>query len=182
MKQIGEYISRLMRERGLDQRDLALQCGMPYQNISAVLSGKRVLTTKQSIVLDDALGLEKGTLKSMMLDYEISSCNSIKLPSSAKREILCKVKENGGLWSYNGIPNSFSDDDIIEEGLRHLDFEDMYLLFELWSFSHVKRVWKQRLVSEGKRSNIINTLLGIIFFKIDNSKIDGYLKHYGPKR
>ncbi len=114
----------------------------------------------------------------MQLDYEISNNEGARLPSSAKREILRKVKENGGLWSYDGIPESFSDDDIIEEGLRHLDFEDMHLLFELWSFSHIKRVWKQRLVSEGKRSNIINTLLGILYFKIDNNEINGYLKHY----
>lgn len=178
MKQIGEYISRLMKVRGLDQRDLALQCGMPYQNISAVLAGKRSLSVKQSIFLDDILGLEIGTLQRMQLDYEISNNEDARLPSSAKREILRKVKENGGLWSYDGIPESFSDDDIIEEGLRHLDFEDMHLLFELWSFSHIKRVWKQRLVSEGKRSNIINTLLGILYFKIDNNEIDGYLKHY----
>ena len=178
MKQIGAYISQLMKERGLDQRDLALQCGMHYQNMSAILAGNRPLSVKQSIFLDDVLGLEKGTLQRMQLDYEISSNEGIKLPSSAKREILCKVKENGGLWSYDGIPDSFSDDDIIEEGLRHLDFEDMHLLFEFWSFSHIKRVWKQRLVAEGKRSNVINTLLGILYFKIDNKEIDGYLKHY----
>ena len=179
MNAVGSYIRELMDEHGLDQMDLALQCHMPYQNVSAVLLGKRSLSPVQSILMDDVFRLERGTIQMMQQEQEFKRYRDIILPSLAKHEILVKVKENGGLWSYSEIPDSFSDDDIIEAGLRHLDFEDMYMLFDLWSFSQVKRVWKQRLVSEGKRSNILNTLLGMIFFKIDNKEIDGYLIRYG---
>lgn len=178
MKQVGAYINQLMSERGLDQRDLALQCGMPFQNISAVLSGKRALSVKQSILLDDIFGLEKGTINKLQFEEELGKHQDIQLPSSLKHEILVKVKDNGGLWSYDGIPSSLDDDRIIEEGLRHLDLEDMGLLFKLWSYSHIKRVWKQRLVSEGRRTNILNALLGMMFFKIDDQNIDQYLKIY----
>lgn len=179
MNIVGSYIRELMDEQGLDQMDLALQCHMPYQNVSAVLLGKRALSLLQSILMDDVLKLERGTIHKMQQEQEFKRYQDIVLPSLAKYDILVKVKENGGLWSYSGIPNSFSDDDIIEEGLRHLDFEDMYMLFDLWSFSHIKRVWKQRLVSEGKRSYILNTLLGMMFFRIDHKEIDGYLLRYG---
>ncbi len=176
---MSNYMRDRMSELSLDQRDLALQCCMPYQNVSAVLSGKRRLTLEQSVLLDDCLGLEKGTLYQLQALEEVKTYSEKQLPSAKKWKILVKVKKNGGLWSYDGIPKSFSDDDIIEEGLRHLDFEDMHLLFELWSQSHVKRVWKERLVSEGKRTNILNTLLGIIFFGMDDVKIKRYLKYYG---
>lgn len=178
MKRLASYLNNLMNESGLDQRDLALQCCMPYQNVSAILSGKREPSIKQSIMLDDIFGLEKGTINRILFEEEKQKHKDLLFPSSLKHEILIKVKKNGGLWSYSGIPNSLSDDDIIEEALRHLDFEDMEIVFRLWSFSHIKRVWKQRLVSEGKRSNILNTMLGIMFFRISSEDIDNYLKRY----
>lgn len=180
MKETGAYIRNLMRERGLDQRDLALQAGMPYQNLSAVLFGRRELTVRQSVLLDDILRLPGGTIYRMQADEHVAGLSvDGKLPSSAKHDILVRVKANGGLWSYDGIPESFSDDDVIEEGLRHLDFEDMYLLFRLWSPSHIKRVWKERLVSEGRRTNVLNTLLGILFFGMDGKEVEKYLLNYG---
>ncbi len=94
-----------------------------------------------------------------------------------KQQVLIKVKENGGLWSYNTVPKSMLDDDIIEEALRHLEFEDMHLIFEIWSKAHIKRVWRERLVTEGKRMNILNTLLGILFFDVKD--IGKYLLRYG---
>lgn len=181
MERISKYISSLVKSSGLDQRDLALQAGMPFQNISAVLKGRRQLTLEQSVIFDDIFGLETGTIYRMQANHAIDSCRKGLLPSVRKMDILKKVKKNGGLWSYDGIPTSFSDDDIIEEGLRRLDFEDMHLLFELWSPSHVKRVWKDRLVSEGKRTNILNTLLGILFFGMGSEQINKYLLNYGPK-
>lgn len=91
-----------------------------------------------------------------------------------KKIILKKIKENGGLWSYKSVPDSLPDDDIIEESLRHLDFEDMPMIFEIWSKAHIKRIWRERLVSEGRRMNVLNTLLGILFFDIKD--IEKYLE------
>ena len=179
MQKMSSYLRGILERSGLDQRDLALQAGMPFQNVSAVLNGRRVLTPGQSVVFDDIFGLKRGTLYRMQAEEAIQKCKFSPLPSAQKHQILTKVKENGGLWSYEGIPGAFTDDDIIEEGLRHLDFEDMHLLFELWSPSHIKRVWKNRLVSEGKRSNILNTLLGMLFFGMDDKQTNTYLLKYG---
>lgn len=179
MKKVGEYIRRLMKRAQLDQRELALQVGMPFQNVSSVLAGRRELTPGQAVMLDDIFGLERGTIYRMQADEATEDCGNVLLVSAQKRNILSKVKENGGLWSYDGIPDSFSDDDIIEEGLRNLDLEDMDLLFGLWSPSHIKRVWKQRLVSEGRRSNILNTILGVLFFGMGYEQTQKYLLNHG---
>ncbi len=179
MNKVGEYICRFMKQSGLDQRDLALQAGMPFQNVSAVLAGRRELTPAQSAIFDDVFRLHRGTIYRMQADEALDCCHDIVLPSDLKRDILSKVKENGGLWSYDGIPDSFSDDDIIEEGLRHLDLEDLDLLFRLWSPSHIKRVWKRRLVSESRRSNILNTILGVVCFGMGYEQTQKYLLNYG---
>ena len=87
-----------------------------------------------------------------------------------RRAILEKIKENGGFWSYDGIPENINNDDLIEEALLHLDFEDFHLMFENWSESHIRRIWKKRLLSQGKRLTTLNLLLEILFF---NNKQDG---------
>lgn len=179
-ERFGSYIRQSLSERGYDISDAALHSRMSPQNFSAVLKGHRDLTVVQSVCLDQMLGLEPGTLIKMQDSFKVMDCVSGKkdvLPSCQKRKILEKIKSNGGFWSYDGIPECLDDECIIEEGLRHLDFEDMHLLFELWSYAHVKRVWRKRLVPEGKRSNIMNMLLGVMFFNVKD--IEGYLKKYG---
>ena len=78
-------------------------------------------------------------------------------------------------WSYCGfIPTSLDDDSVIEAALVHLDLEDLPLLLEIWSKTHIKRVWKDRLVSQGKRMNIRNYTLAVNFFEIQDP--EEYLK------
>ena len=92
-----------------------------------------------------------------------------------RQTILEKIKANGGFWSYCGyIPTSLDDDSVIETALVHLDLEDLPLLLEIWDKAHIKRVWKDRLVSQGKRMNIRNYSLAVNFFEIRNP--EQYLK------
>ena len=180
MKKTAEYIKKMLRDKGITQHDFSLKIGMAYQNISSALKGKRELPIPATIKMDDALSLERGTIATMQLKEkieEISRNIPIMDEKQQKKDILVKIKDNGGLWSYAYIPENMADDDIIEESLRHLDFEDMHLIFDLWGRRKVKKVWNERLVPEGKRLNVLNTLLGIIFFKIEN--INEYLKRYG---
>ena len=79
--------------------------------------------------------------------------------------ILQKTKARGGFWSYQGIPESLDDDSVIEAALVHLDLEDLPLLLEIWDIVHIKRVWKDRLVSQGKRMKF-----GIILLQRDSSE------------
>ena len=92
-----------------------------------------------------------------------------------RQTILEKIKANGGFWSYCGyIPTSLDDDSVIEAALVHLDLEDLPLLLEIWDKAHIKRVWKDRLVSQGKRMNIRNYTLAVNIFEIQDPK--EYLK------
>ncbi len=92
-----------------------------------------------------------------------------------RQTILEKTKANGGFWSYCGfIPTSLDDDSVIEAALVHLDLEDLPLLLEIWDKAHIKRVWKDRLVCQGKRMNIRNYSLAVNFFEIRNP--EQYLK------
>lgn len=100
----------------------------------------------------------------------ISECMQDK-----RQTILEKIKANGGFWSYCGyIPTSLDDDSVIEAALVNLDLEDFPLLLEIWDKAHIKRVWKERLVSQGKRMNIRNYTLAVNFFEIQDP--EEYLK------
>lgn len=177
MVTVIEYIIKTMKHKGISQRELALKVGIPYQNLSSMLKGERRFTVANAIKIDKALELKVGTIARMQneeeIEQEIKKMNNQNIPNK-KRVILEKIKENGGLWSYKSIPDSLPEDDIIEEGLRHLDFEDMPMIFEIWSKAHIKRIWRERLVSEGRRMNVLNTLLGILFFDVKN--INKYLE------
>ena len=164
---IAQQIKSQLKARRISQQELAMMIGMPYQNLSAALRGKRHIPVKYTIYIDRILGFQEGFTKKQLVDEEIIPIikKKSRSPYEVKKSlILNKINENGGFWSYSSIPEHLSDDDIIEKGLVHLEFEDMHLLFEIWSYSHVKKVWKQRLVSQKKRMNILNTLLGILFF------------------
>ena len=92
-----------------------------------------------------------------------------------RQTILEKIKANGGFWSYCGyIPTSLDDDSVIEAAFVYLDLYDLPLLLEIWDKAHIKRVWKERLVSQGKRMNIRNYTLAVIFFEIQDP--EEYLK------
>ena len=109
----------------------------------------------------------------------ISAIISEKQTESMKEKrhiILEKIKANGGFWSYQGIPDSLDDDAVIEAALVHLDLEDLPLLLGIWSKAHIKRVWKERLVSQGKRMNVLNYILAVKLFGINNP--DKYISRY----
>ena len=74
------------------------------------------------------------------------------------------------------FPSLSNNDSIIEAALVHMELEDLPLLLKLWSKSHLKRVWKERLVSQGKRMNILNYILSVKLFGVKHP--DNYLSRY----
>lgn len=181
--EIRQYIKNKISAKGLTLKESALHCNITYQNLSSFLNGKRAITVKDSIALDIELGNEPGMIARALTEEKIQeemNCIQKNSTSEQKRLILQKIKKNGGLWSYNSLPEQMDDDEIIEEALRHLDFEDMHLIFSLWGIRKIKSVWKRKLVSEGKRMNILNSLLGVLFFNIPN--INQYLIKYGNQK
>ena len=60
-----------------------------------------------------------------------------------KRLLLSKqLYDSGYLWSYKAIGDNamLSDEELIVNGLSHLEFEDMPLLFEAFPYRQIKRV------------------------------------------
>ena len=163
------FIKQKTKEAGINQRCLALMIGTPYQEINMYLNGKRSIPLRTSLAIDQALKLEKGTIAKMQLQEEIEG-TKMKDNDKIKKKILRKIKENGGFWSYDGIPENIDDDSIIENGLMFLELEDMDLLFSRWNKAKIKKVWKERLVSQNKRLNILNFILAVKVFKQNKPK------------
>ena len=187
---VGEVIRGRIAELGISQTELAARVGEHFQTISAIINGKREATISLSVRIDEALDLPSGTIAMAQTRYLVSKEISEKQTESMKEKrhiilesmkekrhiILEKVKANGGFWSYQGIPESLDDDAVIEAALVHLDLEDLPLLFGIWSKAHIKRVWKERLVSQGKRMNVLNYILAVKLFGINNP--DKYISRY----
>jgi plasmid maintenance system antidote protein VapI len=174
---VGEVIKERITELGISQMELAARVGEHFQTISAIINGKREATIPLSVRIDEALGFSSGTIALAQTRYQVEKEVNGKQSESMKEKrhiILEKIKANGGFWSYQGIPESLDDDAVIEAALVHLDLEDLPLLFGIWSKAHIKRVWKERLVSQGKRMNIRDYTLGEKFFEIQNP--EEYLK------
>ena len=179
MQSAGEIIRGRLASMGISQVELANRCGEHVQVISAILNGQREIPIPLSVKLDYALELEQGSIAVAQARYlAFQEAQHLKIPDmqSRKRAILEKVKAAGGLWSYQGIPDHMDDDDIIEAALVHLELEEMPMLLKIWSKSHLKRVWKERLVSQGKRMNILNYILAVKLFGVRHP--DKYLTRY----
>ena len=176
---VGEVIRGRIIELGISQIELAARVGEHFQTISAIINGKREATIPLSVRIDEALELPSGTIAMVQTRYQVEKevkerqLQSIK---EKRRIILEKIKANGGFWSYQGIPDNMDDDAVIESALVHLDLEDMPLLFGIWSKAHIKRVWKERLVSQGRRMNILNYILALKLFGIQHP--DKYISRY----
>lgn len=176
---VGDLIRDRLTELNISQTELAVRVGEHAQTLSAILCGKREMTISLSVKLDKELGFEPGTLAVAQTRYLVNKELSNKKMESKdeKRMIIMeKIKDNGGFWSYSGIPQHMDDDSVIEASLVHLDLEDLPILYEIWSKAHIKKVWKERLVSQGKRMNILNYILAVKLFAINNP--DKYITRY----
>ena len=176
---MGEVIRDRITELGISQTELAVRVGEHFQTISAIINGKREVTIPLSVGIDEALGLPAGTIALAQTKYRVEKEVAERKSESMREKrhnILEKIKANGGFWSYQGIPDSLDDDEVIEAALVHLDLEDLPLLLGVWSKAHIKRVWKERLVSQGRRMNVLNYILAVKMFGINNP--DKYISRY----
>ena len=177
-------IKEAIKQSCLSQREAAKAVGLPYQNLSSALRGKRDIPLKESLLLDELLGFSPGHIHNLLALQKISKNKNLLKNTrylQNRKAILEKIKKNGGFWSYDGIPENMNNDDLIEEALLHLDFEDFHLMFENWSESHIKRIWKKRLLTQGKRLNTLNLLLEILFFNNKQVTTEIKDKFHGAK-
>lgn len=65
----GEMIKDEIEYRGISQKDLAAEIGLPASVLNAVLNGKRAVTTEYALLLEAALGIDADIWLKIQADY-----------------------------------------------------------------------------------------------------------------
>lgn len=77
----GKFIERELKIKNLTQRALAEDTAIPYQTINAIISGRRNLTTEQSLLIEKTLGYEEGFLAILQTHFDIKQYKDKHLAS-----------------------------------------------------------------------------------------------------
>ena len=94
-----------------------------------------------------------------------------------KTFLIEKLKEENAFWSYRQDSirgDNVDDDNLIAWTLRHLDLDEINLLFSLYSKRKVKSAWRRLLVPEGDYLYTLNRFFAWYYF--DAKRPDSYLK------
>ena len=67
----GELLKDELEYRGLSQKEVAKQLGLPYTAFNEILNGKRPVTTDFAMCMEAALGVSSGLLLRMQTDYNL---------------------------------------------------------------------------------------------------------------
>lgn len=84
-----------------------------------------------------------------------------------KSYLLDKLKEEKAFWSYpvdNIQPSNIDDDNLIAWTMRHLDIDEINLLFQIYSKRKIKNAWKRLLIPEGEYLYILNRFFAWYYF------------------
>lgn len=65
----GEMIKDEIEYRGISQKELAAEIGIPASVLNAVLNGKRAVTTEYALLLEAALGIDADIWLKLQADY-----------------------------------------------------------------------------------------------------------------
>lgn len=65
----GEMIKDEIEYRGISQKELAAEIGLPASVLNGVLNGKRAVTTQYALLLEAALGIDADIWLRMQADY-----------------------------------------------------------------------------------------------------------------
>ncbi|MCM1532116.1 MAG: HigA family addiction module antitoxin [Bacteroides sp.] len=65
----GEMIKDELEYRGMSQKELAAQIGIPASVLNAVLNGKRAVSTEYALLFEAALGIEADIWLKLQSDY-----------------------------------------------------------------------------------------------------------------
>jgi len=72
----GELIKDEIEYRGISQKKLAAEIGIPASVLNAVLNGKRAVTTEYALLLEAALGIDANIWIRMQADYNMQKTKS----------------------------------------------------------------------------------------------------------
>ena len=74
----GEVIKDELEYRGISQRRLASEIGVPVSQLNEVLNGKRALSTEMALLIEKALGIDATPLLTMQMEYNLLSAKRNK--------------------------------------------------------------------------------------------------------
>lgn len=86
----GLYLDRLIRERELKKGQLALAVNEYPQTLTTITKGKRNMNPSLALKLENALGLEEGTLMILQVYYDIAQ---LKKQQQVKTPDLQKLRK-----------------------------------------------------------------------------------------
>lgn len=69
----GEVLKEEIECRGISQKALSRQTGIPYTALNEVLNGKRSITTEYALLIEAALGIESSFWLRMQMDYNVQT-------------------------------------------------------------------------------------------------------------
>lgn len=74
----GEMIKEEIKCRGISQKKLAAQTGIPYTALNEVLNCKRPVSTEYALLLEAALGIEARIWIKTQADYDVTTAKQDK--------------------------------------------------------------------------------------------------------
>ena len=74
----GEVIKEELEFRGISQRRLASEIGIPVSQLNEMLNAKRPLNTELALLIEQALGIDAEPLLSLQVKYNILSAKRNK--------------------------------------------------------------------------------------------------------
>ena len=74
----GEVIKDELEFRGISQRRLASEIGVPVSQLNEVLNAKRPLNAEMALLIEQALGIDAEPLLSLQVKYNILSAKRNK--------------------------------------------------------------------------------------------------------
>ena len=74
----GEVIKDELEYRGISQRRLAKEIGVPPSQLNELLNAKRALSAEMALLIEQALGLDAAPLLSLQIKYNLLSAKRNK--------------------------------------------------------------------------------------------------------
>ena len=74
----GEVIKDELEYRGISQRRLAAEIGVPASQLNELLNAKRALSAEMALLIEQALGLDAAPLLTLQMKYNLLSAKRNK--------------------------------------------------------------------------------------------------------
>ena len=102
-------------------------------------------------------------------------------PEKTRLGLEKKLLKLNALWSYDLPANlEIPDDVLIEKVLLHLDLDEVKTLFVLFEKQKIRKIWKERMLSQEPLYHGLNRLYAFLLFGIKHP--DRYLRDHASKR